>query len=95
MLNNTVNRKEIIERAAGKNDKTTTTAVAWQNNRPQKLEIEVTNNTEAPIIPFIMDNGDIVANTDKEVIVKAKDITPEVEKMRKQKGKNNGIEVGD
>lgn len=82
MLNNTVNNKrEFIERAANKSDSTKIAAIALQNNKPHKLEIKVTNNKEAKNLPFMIENGDLIANTDVEVIIKAEN-NRKVEKDR-------------
>ena len=75
-LNNTVNeneKKEFIERAADKGDRTKITTVALQNNKPHKLEIEVTNSKEAKTLPFMIENGDLVSNSDVEVVIRADD----------------------
>ena len=72
-LNNTVNEKEFIERAADKGDRTKITSVALQNNKPHKLEIEVTNSKEAKTLPFMIENGDLVSNSDVEVVIRADD----------------------
>ena len=87
MGNHTVNKKEISEGAAGINDRVTTTAVAWQNNKPQKLEIEVTNDQEVKNLPFMIENGDIVASTGEEVIVKSKQNT--IEDVKAWKAQSN------
>ena len=90
MVNNTVkNKKGIIEGAAGKNDKVKTTAVAWQNNRPQKLDIEVTNSAEVQNLPFVIENADKITENDGAVVVRAKNTTREdMEKRKAQKEKN-------
>ena len=90
MVNNTVNnKKRIIEGAAGINDKVKTTAVAWQNNRPQKLEIEVTNSAELQNLPFVIENADKIKENAGAVVVKARNITKEdMEKRKVQKDKN-------
>ena len=77
MVNSTVNKKQISEGAAGINDKVTTNAVAWLNNKPQKLEIEVINSKEIRNIPFIIEQGDIVSSTDDAVTIKCKPNTRE------------------
>lgn len=88
MGNHTVNKEEIIERAAGIGDRTKTAAVAWQNNRPQKLEIEVTNSKEPKNLPFMIENGDLISSTDVEVVIKNEDNTPKQnqERMAKRNG---------
>ena len=73
VVETTEGEKEITVIAAGKNDKTKTTAVAWVNNRPQELEIEVINSKETKNLPFMIENGDLVANTDVAVVIKAED----------------------
>ena len=90
MVNNTVkNKKGIIEGAAGINDKVKTTAVAWQNNKPQKLEIEVTSSAEVQNLPFVIEGADKITETDGAVVVRAKNTTREdMEKRRAQKDRN-------
>lgn len=74
MGNHTVNKKEeFIERAADMSDKTKITSVALQNNKPHKLEIAVTNSKEAKNLPFMIENGDLVADTDVAVVIRAED----------------------
>ena len=74
MGNHTVNKKEeFIERAADMSDKTKITSVALQNNKPHKLEIVVTNSKEARNLPFMIENGDLVADTDVAVVIRAED----------------------
>ena len=87
MVNNTVkNKKGIIEGAAGINDRVKTTAVAWQNNKPQKLEIEVTSSAEVQNLPFVIEGADKVAETEGAVVVRAKTTTREdLEKRNAQK----------
>ena len=94
MGNHTVDdeKKGFIERPATKKDSIATTSVAWQNNQPQKLEVEVTNGKETANLPFMIENGDLVSNSDVEVSVKAKDISREAfEEMKAkiEKSKNN------
>ena len=73
-LTNTVNeKKDFIEGAEGKGARTKVTAVAFQNNKPHKLEIEVTENEQAKNLPFMIENGDLVADTDVAVIIRAED----------------------
>ena len=92
MGNHTVDdkKKGFIEGAAGINDKTKTTSVAWQNNRPQALEIEVTNNAEPTNLPFMLEG--VVASTDGYVSIAAKDITvAEQQKRKASKSKNENV----
>lgn len=63
--------KEIFVSPAGKDDKTKTAAVAWINNRPQELQIEVIKSKEAKNLPFMIENGDLVADTDVAVVIRA------------------------
>ena len=94
MVNNTVKKKGISEGAAGLDEKVKTTAVAWQNNKPQKLEIEVTNSQEIPNLPFLIENGDKVVETGSVVIIRAKANTREdMEALKAQKGKSDNIEA--
>ena len=73
-LTNTVNeKKDFIEGAEGKDAKTKVTAVALQNNKLHKLEIAVTNSKEAKNLPFMIENGDLVADTDVAVVIRAED----------------------
>ena len=91
-VNDKNEKKEFVERPATKYDEITTTSVAWQNNQPQKLEVEVTNGKEIANLPFMIENGDIVSNSDVEVSVKAKGCSKEAFKEMKariDKSKNN------
>ena len=85
MVNSTVNnKKKISEGAAGKADRTKIVGASWQNNRPQELEIEVTNSGQMANIPFIVDRGDIIKESDKVVVIKCKPDTREDVEKRKQ-----------
>ena len=102
MVNNTVNNgmvkhvvhtaegeKEIIASPAGINDRLKTTAVAWVNNRPQKLEIEVINSAEVQNLPFVIESADKITETDGAVVVRARTNTREdLEKRNAQNDKN-------
>lgn len=90
MVNNTVNNemvkhvvhtakgeKEIIASPAGINDRLKTTAVAWVDNRPQKLEIEVINSAEVQNLPFVIESADKITETDGAVVIRAKTTTKE------------------
>ena len=87
MVNNTVNKKGISEGAAGKKDKVVTDAVVWQNNRAQKLEIEVTGSKEVENLPFMIENGDLINDNGQDVVISAKkdlNILKEFERRRKR-----------
>ena len=89
MENYTVNKKskpQHIEGAAGKGEETITTAIALQNNKPHKLQLEVTNSEAVKDLPFMIENGDFVAENDEYVVARAKGITREAfEAMKKAK----------
>lgn len=88
-------KKEFIERPSTKKDSITTNVVAWQNNQPQKLEVEVTNGKETTNLPFMIENGDIVSNSDVEVSIKAKGVSRDgFKEMKAQIEKSKNKEVG-
>ena len=94
MGNHTVDneKKGFIESPATKRDAVTTASVAWQNNQPQKLDVEVTNGKETHNLPFMIEKGDIVSDSAVEVSIKARRISrEEFEEMkgRIEKGPKN------
>ena len=93
MGNHTVNQEEKVEKkkfvkgAAGIETITSTKVMAIQNNTPHKLQIIETNNQGINNLPFMIEEGQIVNDTQKEVTIKAEVIHKNIlqkEKMQKQ-----------
>lgn len=75
MEGNTVNKKskpQHIEGAAGQEDQIITTSIALQNNKPHKLEIEVTNSGAVENLPFMIEDGELISENDEYVVTRAK-----------------------
>lgn len=68
-----VKKKEFIDGAAGIEIISSTKAVAIQNNMPHKLQIIDTNSQGINNLPFMIEEGEIINDSNNVVTIKAED----------------------